>query len=693
VALLRPAVVARLAAGATRRFTGKGLELAASSVSLTAGLIAGSARAGARAADTAAGTTAAVVADSLELARNVGVESIRTAGALVTGSDLVADGRLARLADIARGMFEPPHARHTRRVWTGHGRAHVELAASAVGADREVGRALRRELERLDGVEWAAVNDVVGRVLVAFDDKQITVEDVVGIVTAFEQARGWQQVFPQREEHPADLEPLLAAVITAAVDTAAVGLAYTGKLLAVPALTRHATLVLALLDSQQWIKTGLTDRIGSVGTDLVFTGASALLHSLTQSPTLPALNAAAAVQRALEVYARREVWRRREPELWRPGLEDESAEPITPPGERPVPLPPGPIESYASRLGPTQLTAAIGLLALTGRPGRSADLLKALTPKAAVQGREAFAAVLDLLMCRRGVLPMDGSAYRRLDRVDAVLLDSDALCTGPPVVLQAAAWADGWDDGAIWTTAARLLGASSETTDIRSANVAHDEGPGNVRLGPAEEPSTAPGGEMRSLLKGGAQVGAVLVAAELDPHAEDLLKAVTEAGHRLVLTEHAATRELAGLADEVAPAGGSLLDNVRRLQADGHGVLMVSPVDGPALTAADVAVAPVRAGCPPAWGADLVTGAGLVDACRIVTATDRARAVSDRAVTTAVTGNVLGGLLAALGDPDRGQKKATTPGKTATMATMALGTWAALRLDARPEPAATVHAP
>ena len=62
-------------------------------------------------------------------------------------------------------------------------------------------------------------------------------------------------------------------------------------------------------------------------------------------------------------------------------------------------------------------------------------------------------------MCRRGVLPMDGSAYRRLDRIDTVVVDSAALCTGPPVVIDATADADGWDDAAVWTAAARLLGS------------------------------------------------------------------------------------------------------------------------------------------------------------------------------------------------------------------------------------------
>jgi cation-transporting ATPase I len=687
MALLRPSALVRRAADGAVQVAAAGVGLVAGSAVLTAGLVAESTRVGARAARAAAGTTVAAATKSTELAKDVGVGAVRVAGSLVAGSDPVGDGGLGRLADVARGMFEPPQARHSRRVWAARGRTHVELAAPTLEGGPEVERALRRHLERLEGVEWAAVNDVVGRVLVAFDSKRISVEDLVGVVTAIERARGGPQVFPQRDEHPADLEPLLAAIVTAAVDTAAIGMAYAGKALEVPALTRHATLVLALLDSQQWVKQGLTDRIGPIGTDLVFTGMSALLHTLTQSPAIPALNAAAAVQRAVEIYARREVWRRREPELCRPVPEDASPEPMPAPGERPVPLRPGPIEHYRSRLGPTSLAGAGALLALTRQPARSADLLKGLTPKAAVQGREAFAAVLDLLMCRRGVLPMDGSAYRRLDRVDVVVLDSDALCTGPPVVLRAVAEAEGRDEAALWTAAARLVGGSGAEDEGRG------EGTDGLRLGPAEESPDAPGGRLRGLYEGAERVGSVVVAAELDPHAEALLVAVGEAGHRLVLTEHVGTREIADVADEVAPADEPLLDTVRRLQAGGAGVLVVSAADGPALIAADVAVAPVRAGSAPAWGADLVTGRGLVDAYRVVAATAPARAVSRQSVSTALTGNVLGSLLAAVGDPRRGQRKATTPGKTATALTMAVGTWTALRTDARPTPAPAVHTP
>ncbi|TQN42729.1 cation-transporting ATPase I [Blastococcus colisei] len=688
--LLRGIQSARRAAGTAARLAVAGTALAAAPAVMTAGLLAEPARAATRLARATVDTTAAVAELSLSVAKKTAVTGTRTVGTLVTGADPFPGGHLRSLADVARGMLEPPLARHTRRVYADHGHAAVEFCAPSAEEQPEVRRALRRHLERLEGVEWATVNDVVGRVLVGFDDRRVSVEDVVGVVTAIEQARGARTVFPQREDHPADLEPLLAAMIDAAIDTAAVGVAVAARVLPVPAMSRHITLAIALLDSQQWLKSRIEARIGPVGTDLVFTGVSALLHALTQSPTVPAINAAAAVQQALEIRARRQVWRRREGELCGPEPEEDPAEPIEPPGERPGPLPRGPVESYRARLAPTALGGALGLLPLTRRPGRSADLLKALTPKAAVLGRESFAASADLLMCRRGILPMDGSAYRRLDRIDTVVVDADALCTGPPVVIDASADADGWDPAAVWTAATRLLG------DERAAEAeapGGDGAAGRLRLGPVRESSEAPGGQVRTLLRGRRRVGQVVVAAELDPYAEALVTAVVDAGHRLVLTAHVGTREITGAADEVPPVDEALVDTVRRLQTEEHGVLVVSAADGPALLAADVGVAPVWEGRSPAWGADLVTPAGLVDACRIVAATVVARAVSRRSVTTALTGNVLGALLAAVGSARYGQRKATTPGKTATAFTMLDGAWAAVRLARRPEPPPSVHTP
>src|SRR4051794_40264844 len=420
MALLRRCDPSRAGLRAGLRLAAIGAGLAAAPAVLTAGLVTDSARAGVRAV------------------RTLAESATRAVGTVVTGADPMPDGHVHSLVDTARAMVAPPTARSTPRVWAERGHVQVELGVPE--GPPEARRSLRRALERLDGVSWATVNAVAGRVLVAVDERRIGLEDVVGVVTAVEQARGARRLYPLRADHPADLEPVLAALLAAAIDTVAVGGAFAGRYLPVPALHRHATLAVALLDSQDWIKTRLADRVGPMGTDLAFAGTSALLHALTQSPSIPALNAAAAVQQALEMRARRQVWRRREHELC--GPEPEPADEAALPPQRPCPLPPGPIERYKARLGPVELAGALALLPLTRRPGRSADLMKALTPKAATEGGESFAAPLALLLSRRGVLPMDGSAYRRLDRIDAVLLDSAALCTGPPVVLDARSEAD-----------------------------------------------------------------------------------------------------------------------------------------------------------------------------------------------------------------------------------------------------------
>jgi cation-transporting ATPase I len=168
-------------------------------------------------------------------------------------------------------------------------------------------------------------------------------------------------------------------------------------------------------------------------------------------------------------------------------------------------------------------------------------------------------------MCGRGVLPMDGSAYRRLDRVSAVVVDGATLCTGPPVVvevgLEPAAEAAGWDVVSLWTGTSRLLGSEVE-----------GETPGRLRLGPAGAVPDRPGARVHAVRDAdGEQIGEAVVTDELDPHAEALLRAVGEAGHRLVLTAHAGVTDVASLADEVAPPEETLLETVRRVQARGHG--------------------------------------------------------------------------------------------------------------------------
>ncbi|MCU1353486.1 MAG: ctpI, partial [Acidimicrobiales bacterium] len=96
---------------------------------------------------------------------------------------------------------------------------------------------------------------------------------------------------------------------------------------------------------------------------------------------------------------------------------------------RPVPLPDGPVESYAARSAIAGLGGFAVTSAATLDPRRALSAAVAGNPKAAVHGREVFAAHSGRLLAARGVLTLDARVMRRLDRVDCLVIDG-ALVTG-----------------------------------------------------------------------------------------------------------------------------------------------------------------------------------------------------------------------------------------------------------------------
>ena len=189
---------------------------------------------------------------------------------------------------------------------------------------------------------------------------------------------------------------------------------------------------------------------------------------LSQRPIGPAIDMVRQAELLGEVLARRAVWSRREPELCRTpeGLphEPRAAAPA-------VPSPPGPLESWADRLGPGSLAGALGVLLLTREPRRAADAILAAVPRAARLGRESFAATAARRLARRGVVTLDASAYRRLDRLSAIVVDSDVLCSDWPQILTAeeeggdlrSLWRDSDDSCAVSRSRRSATVSASET--------------------------------------------------------------------------------------------------------------------------------------------------------------------------------------------------------------------------------------
>src|SRR3954452_11482531 len=168
MALLRRIEAARTAAGSVARLAVTGTALAAAPAVVAAGLLAEPTRAAGRLARGAAAPTAAVAGGSLHLARSAAEAGTRAVGTLVTGADPIPEGHVRHLGDVGPSMVEarthrhPRRVgadRHPRRVWADRQHVHIEVEAPAAEDRSEVRRALRRHLERLEGVQWATVND------------------------------------------------------------------------------------------------------------------------------------------------------------------------------------------------------------------------------------------------------------------------------------------------------------------------------------------------------------------------------------------------------------------------------------------------------------------------------------------------------------------------------------------------------
>ncbi|WP_261576036.1 heavy-metal-associated domain-containing protein, partial [Frankia gtarii] len=89
--------------------------------------------------------------------------------------------------------------RRPRRVWSRDGDAHIEIhspwpggappdPAFADARRRRLHRAVVAALHRLDGVDWAQVDEGLGRVLISFDSDRVDVAELVDAVAAVETA-------------------------------------------------------------------------------------------------------------------------------------------------------------------------------------------------------------------------------------------------------------------------------------------------------------------------------------------------------------------------------------------------------------------------------------------------------------------------------------------------------------------------
>jgi cation-transporting ATPase I len=320
-----------------------------------------------------------------------------------------------------------------RRAILRNGRATIEVRCAQQPNGSRYSETLTRELQQLPGVHWACVNAPLSRVIVALDPTPPipTLPDLVAAVdrveTRIERAqRGYRDVETRIE--PAQCDAVAGgverAVVALGVNVIGVMLAGVGAAVRFTPLPAELAALVTAVEAQPRLRGLLQTVVGRPATDVGL----AVLNAAGQSWSGGWLGLSVdAAQRISALGATRAVdfgWQAREAEL----LADPqraAAEPVV--VERPRPLPPGPLESYVERAALIGLGAAGVALPATGNPRRAAALALAATPKAARTAREAFAAGLVRLLVKRGAVVLDSAALRRLDRVDTVVLDADAV--------------------------------------------------------------------------------------------------------------------------------------------------------------------------------------------------------------------------------------------------------------------------
>ncbi len=569
----------------------------------------------------------------------------------------------------------------TRHCWRGGDRAWIEVRGLDSSQGSELGQIVSEAVGARPGVSSARLNRPLSRVIVGFaspDGDEPSLSELCRVVADAEKrfaaarpgaaaesvdsATGTEQV-----SLPADALVLTSRALGVGVTAAGFGIALIGRTLRWPAVPHSVEALVAVVDYQPRLRRLLEDRIGRSATDSVLTAATTAAHIVSLSPASLAVDFVVEALRAAEVRAEARAWTAHEPELAR-----HAEQLATHSSSRPCPRPPGPVERHSDRTALIQLIGA----AVTGVATRSlavagtAALVAA--PKAARTTRESFAATLGQGLAERyDTLALRPESLRRLDRVDALVLDPRVLCTDRLRVMTVR---DAAEDelASAWNRAQTLL----ERSDLQ----------------PGWHP--VPGISSR---RKSSDSPRALVCPTHDPLASAVVAEARRSGVDLISVETDDLGELRPAFEELRPTDGKSLDDaladaVTDLQAAGRTVMVLSSVAAQALSSADVALGVFPGnGTPPPWYADLLLP-DLATAWRVLHALPAAGAASRQGVQISMGASLLGALLMIPGVRGRGPGPVTT-GAAAGLLT---GYWMARGIlrdpTPRPAPAREWHA-
>ncbi|MBI2696437.1 cation-translocating P-type ATPase [Mycobacterium nebraskense] len=511
----------------------------------------------------------------------------------------------------------------SRRCWRGAERAWIEVRGLDGATNDELGRAVLDGMLAHPGVTSAGLNYPLSRVVVTIGDADTSLRDLCRIVDAAERHCGSEKVVRPAAPPtslPGDGVVLTTRAATAAASAAGLGIALTGRALRWPRMPIGVLAGVVAIDYQPWLRRLLEDRIGRPATDTVLTLAMTAAETVTLSPASLSVGLLMQSLKAAECRAEARAWVRHEPQL-----ASHADHPHTDPSAGSKPPRGRPADHHADRFALVQAISAGIVGATTRNLNQAALAVLVTTPAANRTTPEAFAAALGQgLADRHAVLSLRPEALRRLDRVDAIVIDPRVLCT-KSLRVSLIRGAREAELPAAWSRAQLMLE--------------------NVRLRPGWHPVP---GISPSTPTSKAEA---LFCFTHDPLASAVVAEAHRTGSELVSVEDDSLGELRPAFDEIRPLERASIDDalagaVADLQAAGRTVAVLSSPGAQSIWSADVALGmmPEPGAGPPPWYADLLLP-DLAAAWRVLHALPAARAAAQRGAGISAGATAMGSLL------------------------------------------------
>ncbi|MGN9844015.1 HAD-IC family P-type ATPase [Nonomuraea sp. H19] len=563
----------------------------------------------------------------------------------------------------------------SRRVQPCPGGVRIELRNIGGPRTERRARALEERL-RAVGVPRAEVNGALSCVYVACGETA-DVDKLVTIVDELDE--GDEPSGPARVLD--GVEQQARAAVGLGLHLAGTGLAMAGAVARIPRLPPTVPTFLALAEHTPRVRRELEERIGKPAVDAVLATSRIVAGTLAMRPISLLIDSVAAAGQYVDTRAGRRAWEWREKEFAAEAGAYRHNRTATLP--RPAPLPRGPVEKYADAASAAAL-AAQGLTTVISRSHqRGLSVLITGIPKAASLGRNAFTSAVARYLAKCGAIVLDREALRRMDRIDTVVLDAAVISTSSWTIDGVVPLVPDVDLDDLHARLYTLL----DLTDP----AARRERDGWSAAPSPETPEEWREQEVRAVTvaRDGIPIAVVGLARELHPLAEALVAAPKETC-RVVLAggEPGLARRLG--VDRVE-GGAGLVTSVRELQAEGHGVAVVSRRGRRGLRQADLGIGVLDGARRVPWDADVMgdfDGVHLLLRCL-----PAARRASVRAVCVAAAGSVAGTGLAFLGPAATAVRRAHLVRDLATLAALVAGEWTGRSVGRAAPPIRADHTP